>query len=90
MKPQLIEALADAIHHNDHEQSTSAIVAIQQESDRVASEIVPPFSFEYIDSSIDGPNYRVADGRDDRFATCYERTHAEAVVKALNVAYPAV
>jgi len=64
------------------------VAEIRAHADRMAGMLVPPFSYERIDSKTDGVNFRIADGRDDRIATCYEETHARAIVASLNQLLP--
>ncbi len=43
-----------------------------------------PYSWERIDSSIDGVNYRISDANDDRVATRYTKEDAKHAVELLN------
>jgi len=54
----------------------------------MAEQIVPPFTYAKISEGKGKHHFRIADGRDNRFATCYEEPHARAVVSALNIAFP--
>ncbi len=43
------------------------------------------YSIQYIESDVDGNNYRITDNNtDSRVATCYVKANAELVCEALN------